>query len=545
MLNSEKGNILILAITAVMILSFISINLLEGTILSSKTSYLGIHKEKSDSYAEHGVSVFFDRIETYFIDKEEAGFILSKTYVDDARNDGELAVEFRDDPVEYTLEEEHILKDYNETDKLETTIYNFNPPIEEEFEPIQYFKDNTPIENLGQIAISGDFNDNFKTLEFFVIAHDIDNSQIKLYSYRPFIDKTRFNLETTISITDLYNLKSVGNKYTELDLEDDVEIQTVYDAGFSNLITYISIGKKSDDKIDIFEYNPYKLNSKLSHIVELDSSSFIKSKLIGFYSPSAMAAEIFILTLEEGNKINVRSYIPIVSKDTFEQLEILTIDEVAKGKIIDFSASVIWSDNLNATNMQIGVITSDDLDEKTVTMYSYYPYVEDAINEISGMNLEKNSTIPFFADFNPTHIDLVSYSDSEQIGTVFTVLVLGDVENKRITTHIGYPEFNTFNKHSEILLNTDESVGRLSVGAVNSDISEVVLINPTSIYEKKRYNIESTFNNIIAKAFDHTENEISRTTYNLDAIFEYIEPENTGERTVTETKVINYNKDEN
>jgi len=544
-MRDERGSIVVIAIIAVLTLSIMAISLTKGTMLGSKNSFLNINKEVSDSYAEHGISLFLERMKLYVLNEESGGFNLDKEFLDGAKKEADLNINFSGDVLDYTSTVDHILKKYDGANNYKSSMYSFNPPIEEIFNKRGNFKVNTPIRDFGQISISGDFNDNFETLEFYMLTHDIDANNIILNSYNPFVDDNKMEEIDTISVENLYNLKFSGNKHTILNAEDNIEIRAVYDKGFSNMVVYILVGKKDIGDVDIFEYQPYKTSNKFKHLVTENYTNLTKVKLVGFYSPSLEATELFILACENNNDIKINAYIPVVASGNFEIVDTFDVNANLGRNLVDFSSYVYWDENMYSTNMYIPVIT-ESLGVERIDLFMYSPYVEGVFKNITGLRItEGMDGEAVLNNFTPNNIDVATYYDVNQIGTAYMILALGNSDENKITYHICYPETEKWNSHNEIILENDEKVGRIDVAAVNADLSEVVLINPTAIYKREKIEVHQATNNVLTSVYGVNSNLISKTHLKLNSIIEYIEPENKGEKILVNKSVEKIIKDTN
>ncbi|HBY20938.1 MAG: hypothetical protein A2Y24_08035 [Clostridiales bacterium GWE2_32_10] len=522
--TGNRGSITLMTIFALLTTVIVAVYLTSDNLLALKNSVFDQEKYKANSIAEHGVTLYIERLKKYFLDHEDkAGittFELNNTYT--GTNDTDIDLDIKFDADKSTKDTQYFFKTSDEDDIYESLFYRMNPPIEDNLIGIQALKNSTGITDSGQIAIAGAYNKNFEVLEYYILVNDNIDKKLKLYAYKPYIDTQKFDLKTEIDIKELYEMIDPALMVEVLNPEDYLMLEVIFDDSAETLNIYYGICKKNLKRLDLFSYNPYSLG--ISELIgTFENVEATKTVLSGIFSNSLETSEIFIGIFDETeNKIAIYSYIPIVSEDKFD----LTYQKEFEDTVITFDLDVLWGESMYATNIYLPVIFEADVN--ILKLYSILPYTQNIEKEISTMEFTLDKI---------SQVSISIYDDIDKLQTMYAVIAVGDLESKKITYKIGYPELESWDKTREIQLGDNENVGRLDVEAITGQsLDEVILINPTPIYRRVTNNI-ITDKDIIAKTNFYKGIEDINSEAMLDLDLQYEEPENGGTREISKVHV--------
>ncbi|HCC06947.1 MAG TPA: hypothetical protein DEP72_02095 [Clostridiales bacterium] len=547
-ITSNKGSITLMTIFALLTTVIVAVFLTSANLLALKNVMFDQEKYKASSIAEHGATIYMERLKKYFIDKEDEeedihGFELTTNYQGTNDTDISLDVKFSDDdltvdPIEYFFKVNEKEQESDPDVRYVSSFHRMNPPVEDELTTMQSMKVATGLIDSGQTAIAGCYNNSFEVLEYYIIVYDDNNNdvyednKIKIYTYRPYIDTLIFELKAEIGIEALYDSVDTTLEIKELNVEDDLLIEVIFDEESQSLNVYYGICKRDEKRLDLFCYSPYSSNtSELIGTLEFDVDFTIsKTVMSGIFSNSLETSEIFIGVFnKDENKVYIYSYIPIVSDNQFDLIKKI---EFGEDVAITFDLDVLWDQNMYATNIFLPVIFEGETNN-SLKLYSLLPYNQSSESEITSMGFDLEDI---------TQVSFSTYYDPDKIQTMYGVIAVGNLEKKEITYKIGYPELGSWDVTRVITLGTDENVGRLDVEAITGEsLDEVVLINPTPIYKRVTNNAKTKDEDIISKTHYYKGYEDINAEAVLDVDIQYEEPENGGTREISKVHVNKIN----
>ncbi|MCT4612719.1 MAG: hypothetical protein N4A47_05045 [Clostridia bacterium] len=530
-MKDSRGSVSLLLVVALMLLTLIGIYGLSITMTTYKIAKLDSYKSLSDSLAEDGLKRYL---------KEVADFYKNKTDIVDAdgfNSSGDILNSLGTVIGKYTYDYDrtndnifvdYVLKKKSKTKFYDHSIYSLTPPIETQFTPLTH---KLPL-NAGQIDISGVFNKVVNILETYAVTYDTSDSTLKVFLYQSFVDD-RYNLKSEISIKDLYKQKDASSIKTSLSMQDDLEIQALWNPNYNSVEVYIAIGDKEAGIVDVFRINPYLEPIEYEHVDTL-TSPFKQMVFGGVHEKNMNDTELFIGLLTDTKFTLYNSYPTIGADGRFNMTSADFADDLnITAERIDMT--VIWNKILNATNIYVGTVpTSND----KVNYYLFLPHISEEV--VNQTELELN-TANQGADFAANQITVCGYFD-EAFNTVQLYSVIGDYEANTLNSYMRFIGESNWNKEA-VAMDAGDGVGRLSSTGGYSRITEVMFVNASPIARYVRVDNSPTTPNITATAESQTGGDPkSKTELKAGIRIEYTEFESGGARTIESVDVIEYNK---
>lgn len=476
-LKTEKGSLPLVVLVAVLLLGTVGFYFISITTLDLDISHGTLSKTQSRHAAEYGLQQYLKHFKAEIFEEPEVP--TSGYFPDEEKKEAYYeTLSVKDVDVEVTPGVGGGVPIHD------TGLYSMSPPVESSFEYEEDLSNELDGEE-GQFAVSGVFNPNLNSKEFYIAFYTPIEDMIKIYVYRPRA-QDGIRLLKEFSVPEL-----AGCVYDALD------ISVVWDSNHKAPFVYVGLGFLSDN-LESFIVSVYEYQPVVDHLILLtQNSSPVREdeeplfSLSGIWNKKLSSKELFLTTFSD-HKLETYNNYPGMG-GSFVKL----IEKDVNKKSIDTEA--VWDENINSRVLYLGAL---DFEEEIARFYS----------------LQTGEQFLPIGKLTTTQDTLGLAGDWDETLNASTLFVtLGSKEDETMETYQYYPVEDYLEKMGKM----NKFRGTLAMDVVLGDFSEAILIDSQPGRLKEVFT-ERRRAYIIGKSLniddEEREHELARTT--LDSLIE-------------------------
>lgn len=514
--NNEKGSVSIIVLVIILLISIFGITMLTLSVVDLKSSYNIYWKNKSNSLSDYAIEEYKARLndvfynENYYEITEDLVSEFDTTPIS-IEEDGVLnaLIEFEQIEISNLSGEHYQYLDESLSTNVGNGTFLYQEPPHEDYKLLDY--ESVVKSGRGKSSIDGDFNPAYQYIEFMIGKYFVDGNgklqKIEIYDYSPLMEDIEESgvSEVTplisVSVEEMNTImsSSVSYNFDKFNLNDEINITTVWDKNRNSpqivlsltvkedrMVHYfylIPISTSAEEKLEYFDtiiFDPDEeiLKTSLQSIFDYNSNSVIFNTSILFKK----ASEINEIVSYDANLL-IDEVFSTHSKVSLTKSQVTTIPEE---EMRVFGSDMYWSEAANATELMLFVVKDkqnadlDTLYNSEIEVYSVLVNIEDRFSKVGTLNLE-----PHFPD-NEVYINEIASSLiwREEVNDGYATVFFSSPNKvepygkdrlfKLDTTLI---DFNV-DEIMEVDLSEQNinKIGKLSVSNVNATYNELLLM---------------------------------------------------------------------